>query len=119
MRILGRSPVSTNRSPAAPRRHRDPVLESIKAGIESGRPFQISVLRYGKDTMHLNIPMTVVATKGSDGLFISNDDLGLYGHGKTIRAAYKDFSGCVMSAYELFGQEDDRVASEIRRHVES
>lgn len=91
MRILGRSPVSTNRSPAAPRLHRDPVLESIKAGIESGRPFQISVLRYGKDTMHLNIPMTVVATKGSDGLFISSDDLGLYGHGKTIRAAYRDF----------------------------
>lgn len=69
--------------------------------------------------MHLNIPMTVVATKGSDGLFISNDDLGLYGHGKTIRAAYRDFSGCVMSAYKLFGQEDDHVASEIRRHVES
>ena len=23
--------------------------------------------------------------------------------------AYRDFSGCVMSAYELFGQEDDRV----------
>ena len=94
------------------------VLKSIEAGIESGRPFHIGVLRYGLETMHLAIPMEVVATDEPDGLFISNDELGMYGHGKTIRSAYKDFSGCVMSAYKLFGQERDHVASEIRRHVE-
>ena len=119
MRILGLSPVSTNRNPTVPRVDVGPVLESIEAGIESGRPFQISVLRYGTDIMHLAIPMTVVASRDSDGIIISNDELGLYGHGSTVRSAYRDFSGCVMSAYELFGQEDDRVASEIRRHVES
>lgn len=118
MKMISRSPASAYRNSRNPRVHGDSVLKTIEAGIESGRPFHIGVLRYGMETMHLAIPMRVVATSEPDGLFISNDDLGLYGHGKTVRSAYRDFSGCVMSAYELFGQESDRVASEIRRHVE-
>lgn len=118
MKISSRSPASAYHNSRIPGTYVNSVLKSIEAGIESGRPFHIGVLRYGLETMHLAIPMEVVATDEPDGLFISNDELGLYGHGKTIRSAYKDFSGCVMSAYKLFGQERDHVASEIRRHVE-
>lgn len=82
MRILGLSPVSTNRNPTVPRVDVGPVLESIEAGIESGRPFQISVLRYGTDIMHLAIPMTVVASRDSDGIIIRTTNSAFTGTGE-------------------------------------
>ena len=96
----------------------EPIIDIIEEAVRTGAPFRIGSLRYGSETMRLAHPIEVVAYREPDGVMIANDDLGLYGFGNDAGSAYEDLSGCVMSAYELFGQRDDPQARGIRRLVE-
>ena len=102
----------------APHDGQEACLDAIEEGIRTGRPFGIGVLRYGSEAVVLAHPMDVVATRPQDGFLISADDFGLYGFGDSVASAYEDFSGCVISAYRLFGQNEDEVAVAVRRYVE-
>lgn len=80
-------------------------------------PMRLDVLRYGTDSLRLDVPLEAVLERTDDGFCMSCDELEICGWGRTYQEAYADLSGAFMSGYELFGREDDEQATAFRRHV--